>query len=207
MQRRAAGGQNRQLRAARPGARPRAARPPATCSKLSSTSSSSRAPQSSRPAAARSGRSPDSRTPSAWAIAGSHESRIADRGEGDEGDAVGEIAGHLVGHGDGEAGLAHPARTGQRQEADILAAQERGDLAALLVTGQEGGQGERKPSGRSGGRGGSDTRLVGRPAVSMIPILATRHAVRGMMSGAGSGVNAGIGAGNRCRRRGASTQE
>jgi hypothetical protein len=51
--------------------------------------------------------------------------------------------------------------------------------------------------GDAGGGMGVTIDWSAEPAVSMIPILATRHAVRGMMSGAGRGVNAEIGVGNR----------
>jgi hypothetical protein len=60
------------------------------------------------------------------------EVRVASRGEGDEGDAGGEVRREDLGHPQRQARLADAARTGQRQEADAPVPEEvaeRGDLA------------------------------------------------------------------------------
>jgi len=57
-------------------------------------------------------------------IAGYHLVRILDRREVYEPDAVREARGQPLGQRDGQPGLAHPGRAGQRQEPDVVAQQE-----------------------------------------------------------------------------------
>ena len=49
---------------------------------------------------------------------GRHQTRVADRGERDDGDAVGEVLRHRRRRTQREPGLAHPARTGQGQQTE-----------------------------------------------------------------------------------------
>ncbi len=55
---------------------------------------------------------------------GRHQTRVADRGKVDEGDAIGEIVRGRSRHAQREAGLADPARTGQRKKRNILTQQQ-----------------------------------------------------------------------------------
>ena len=61
------------------------------------------------------GSAPMSRRPRAWAIVVADQAGVGDRGEADEGDAIGEVAGRRARRRDRDAGLADPAGTGQRQ--------------------------------------------------------------------------------------------
>ena len=117
------------------------------------------------------GRSPRSATPSAWAIAGSDEGGIAHGGEGDEGDAVAELAGQLGGEPEREAGLADAAGAGQGDEADAGRAQQRrhgGELALPPDQRRQRHAASPRPGGVAlGWRGGRRRSAVVRPARPM----------------------------------------
>ena len=51
---------------------------------------------------------------------GSHQTRVADRGERDDGDAVGEVLSHHRRRAQREAGLADAAGAGQGEERNVL---------------------------------------------------------------------------------------
>ena len=78
------------------------------------------------------------------------EGGVADRGEGDEDDAVGEVAAQLLRDPQGEARLADAAGTGQGQEADAVAAQQVAHGGDLGVPTDEGREGDRQGRGVHG---------------------------------------------------------
>jgi hypothetical protein len=53
-----------------------------------------------------------------------HQPRVAQRGEVDKDHPVGEVPGHPVGHLNGQPGLAHPTRPGERQQLGVAAAEQ-----------------------------------------------------------------------------------
>ena len=104
--------------------RPRCGAASITCSKLSS-SSRRRLSRSDRrqPLGERRGRPPPARR--GPGDGGSDQGWVADRGERDEGDAVGEVVGRQRrGDPECEAGLAHAAGAGQGQQRHVLAQQQ-----------------------------------------------------------------------------------
>jgi hypothetical protein len=80
---------------------------------------------------------------------GRDEGGIADRGERDEPDAVGEGRSRLLRHGERQAGLAHPTGAGQRHQAHAVLPQEGGDRGHFArpthEAGERGGQGRPNP--------------------------------------------------------------
>ncbi len=100
--------------------------------------------------------------PKGLSHSGEHEGRVGDRGESNEGHAVRELGAEFFGHPDGEAGLAGAARTGQRQQAHIGAAQQRRDLDRLPLPSDEGrdrdGQRRRVGEVDANGRRGTEGR-------------------------------------------------
>jgi hypothetical protein len=74
---------------------------------------------------------------------------IGQRRQIDEPDPIGIALRHLLGDGDGQPGLAHPTRSGQRQQANLLLGQEGAEEGQLVLPinqpgrlGREGGRGE-----------------------------------------------------------------
>ena len=53
-----------------------------------------------------------------------HQPRVAQRRQVYEHGAVGQVAGYLPGHLDGQPGLAHPARSGEHQQLDVSPAEQ-----------------------------------------------------------------------------------
>jgi hypothetical protein len=73
-----------------------------------------------------------------------NQDRIADRGEGNEPDAIGELGGDLLGDPDRQPRLADPARTGQGDQADAGPAEQGDDRRDLPLPADEAGERQRQ---------------------------------------------------------------
>ena len=62
-----------------------------------------------------------------------HQGGIDQRRQVDKPDPVGEVLPHALRGGDGQAGLADPTRSGQGQQADLLAGEEGAEARQLLL--------------------------------------------------------------------------
>jgi hypothetical protein len=78
---------------------------------------------------------------------------IGQRREIDEPDPIGIALRHLLGDGDGQPGLAHPTRSGQGQQANLLLGQEGAEEGQLVLAVDQPGRLGRQ-LGRDAGHGG-----------------------------------------------------
>ena len=121
-----------------------------TCSKLSSTRSR-RLSRRNAVTRSASGLFLVSRTPTAWRDGGNDESGVRDGSKTDEDHAVREGINHVRRDLNGEAGLAHAARTGQGEQPHIVPPQEVTDRYHLSLAADERRERERKGGKRGGG--------------------------------------------------------